>query len=175
MILPGFPTTFSHNGYDFAAVAPAGVAQIRAWLKEPHIADWWTPDADTVAAIQAGQTADKGVLCFIVSHGGRPFGYVQCYDAAADAEFWGDAPQAAGTYGFNQFIGDAEMIGFGHGINFIKAFVTELKNHADVKRIVVTPAPDNTPAVRSYTQAGFRKEKVITTANGPTLLMAIQK
>lgn len=175
MILPGFPASFSHNGYEFKSVVPGDVAQIRAWLREPHIVDWWTPNSAALAMLEKGQMGETNTLCFIVSFQGRPFGYIQCYDPAADTEFWGDNPQSAGTYGIDQFIGDVEMIGFGHGTNFIKAFVAEMKKHPDIKRIIVDPAPDNAPAIRCYSQVGFRREKAITTPDGAALLMVISK
>ena len=173
MILPGLANAFKHGGYEFTKVTPADMKQIRAWMNEPHIIDWWTPEDQEMTVMEQAEAADSNVVRYMVSYGGRPFAYIQCYDPALDNEYWGDNPQAPGTFGLDQFIGEAEMIGFGHGTNFIKAFVVELKKQPGVKRIIVDPAPDNGPAIRCYSQVGFRKEKTITTPDGPALLMTM--
>ena len=51
---------------------------------------------------------------FIVTRGDRPFAYLQCYDPTA----WPDnglGEHPAGTRGIDQFIGETDMIGRGHG------------------------------------------------------------
>ncbi len=173
MILPEFPFQFSLNGYDFKKTTPSDVPQIKIWMASPHITDWWTPDTQALSILEQGQMDETHKRCYIVSHGGRSFGFIQCYDPVGDVEYWGENPQSAGTYGLDQFVGDVEMLGFGHGTNFIKAFVAALKEQPDVKRIIVDPAPYNAPAIRSYTQVGFRRERTISTPKGTALLMSM--
>ena len=54
----------------------------------------------------------------------RPFAYLQCYNLSA----WnvGFGPQPAGTRGLDQFIGEPDMLGRGHGSAFIRAFAERL-------------------------------------------------
>jgi aminoglycoside 6'-N-acetyltransferase len=176
MILSMLPETFEQSGYHFQKLRQGDLRLIRYWLMEPHVADWWTP-AESEIRIMEKEMRDPraNVLRYIVSHGDRDFAYIQVYDPAGDEEFWGENPQGPGTFGIDQFIGDPQMIGFGHGTNFIKAFVAELKTQDEVKRIIADPAPDNVPAIRCFSQVGFRKEKEIVTPDGPALLMSITK
>lgn len=175
MILSSMPEQFEHNGYHFQKMRQSDLRQMKFWLQEPHIADWWTPDPEEIAVMEKEMRDPRAnVLRYFVSQGGREFAYIQVYDPSGD-EFWNDNPQPEGTYGIDQFIGDSQMIGFGHGTNFIKAFVAELKQQPDVKRIIADPSPDNVPAIRCFSQVGFRKEKEIVTPDGPALLMSISK
>ncbi len=62
------------------------------------------------------------------------------------------------------------MIGGGHGSGFIRQFTDDLLT-AGIPRIVTDPDPDNTRAVRAYENAGFQRERLIETPDGPALLM----
>lgn len=173
MILSGMPDAFDQNGYHFQKLRQGDLRLVRYWLMEPHVADWWTPAEEDIIVMEKEMRDPRAnVTRYIVAHGARDFAYIQVYDPAGD-EFWADNPQSPGTYGIDQFIGDSQMIGFGHGTNFLKAFVAVLKQQDDVKRIIVDPAPDNIPAIRCYGQVGFKKEKDIVTPDGPAVLMAI--
>lgn len=174
MILPDLPDTFEQNGYAFQKVRQGDIRLIRYWLMEPHVADWWTPAEEEIAIMEKEMRDPRpNVIRYIVSHKGRDFGYIQVYDPAGDPDFWEGNTQSPGTYGLDQFIGDPQMIGFGHGTNFIKAFITELKKQAPVERIIVDPEVDNAPAIKCYAQVGFRKEKEITLPTGRVLLMSM--
>lgn len=173
MILPGMKDSFDQNGYHFQKLRQSDLRVLRYWFAEPHVADWWTPgEAEINVMEQEMRDPRANVMRYIVSHGARDFAYIQVYNPADD-EFWADHPQSEGTFGIDQFIGDPQMIGFGHGTNFIKAFVAALKAQPEVKRIIVDPAPDNHPALRCYAQVGFRKERDIVTPDGPSVLMVI--
>lgn len=173
MILPGMPELFDQNGYHFQKLRQGDLRLIRYWLMEPHVADWWTPAEEDISIMEKEMRDPRAnVMRYVVSQGGRDFAYIQVYNPVGD-EFWVDNPQVAGTYGIDQFIGDPQMIGFGHGTNFIKAFVAQLRQQPEVKRVIVDPAPDNVPAIRCYSQVGFKKEKEIVTPDGPSLLMSL--
>lgn len=172
MSLPSLPDQFEEGDYEFRKVGEKEVEQIRRWLEEPHITDWWTPSEDSILAMQSIKSDPKASkACFIVSYKGGDFAYIQYYDPADDI-FWEANPQPDGTVGIDQFIGDANMLGYGHGSKFIKAFLEHLKKAEGVSRIIVDPAPDNTPAIRCFSQVGFRQERTIDTPEGPALLMS---
>jgi aminoglycoside 6'-N-acetyltransferase len=62
------------------------------------------------------------------------------------------------------------MIGRGHGSTFIRQFADGLLA-SGIPRIVTDPDPDNARAIRAYTKAGFQRERVIDTPDGPALMM----
>jgi aminoglycoside 6'-N-acetyltransferase len=42
---------------------------------------------------------------------------------------------------------------------------------AGTPRVITDPEPGNARAIRAYEKAGFRKERLVDTPNGPALLM----
>ena len=109
---------------------------------------------------------------FVVTIDGRPFAYLQCYDQTA----WPDnglGIHPSGTRGIDQFIGEGEMIGCGHGSKFIRQFVDELFQNG-TPRVLTDPSPTNGRAIRAYEKAGFTKVGVVETPDGPSLLMVRQ-
>ena len=80
-------------------------------------------------------------------------------------------PQPEGARGLDQFIGEADMLGRGHGSAFIRAFADRLLA-SGTPRVVIDPDPANKRAIRAYEKAGFRRERMVDTPDGPALLMA---
>jgi aminoglycoside 6'-N-acetyltransferase len=105
---------------------------------------------------------------FIVDLGEHPFGYIQCYALSTWNQGFGVQP--AGTRGIDQFIGVSDMIGRGHGSRFIRQFADGLLT-SGTPRVVTDPDPDNRRAVRAYEKAGFERERMVDTPDGPALLM----
>ena len=64
----------------------------------------------------------------------------------------GFGAQPLGTRGIDQFIGEPDMIGRGHGSAFIRAFIDD---PCGMARAVTDPDPANARAVRAYEKAGF--------------------
>src|SRR5262249_2160327 len=106
---------------------------------------------------------------FVVTIDGRSFAYLQCYDQRA----WPDnglGIHPAGTRGIDQFIGEPDMTGRGHGSAFIRAFILDLMR-AGTPRVLTDSDPPNARAIRAYERAGFRKDRMVDTPDGRALLM----
>ena len=154
--------------YAFRPVTAEDLPLLRRWLAQPHVAEWWD-DADGVAEIEEA-IRDPVTEPFIVLCDGRPIGYQQCYDPHAEADHpYADQPH--GTRGIDQFIGELNMIGRGHGNSFIRAFLEQLFN-GGAARAVTDPDPRNARAIRAYTKAGFAPLEERATKYGHVLLMA---
>jgi len=105
---------------------------------------------------------------FIVSVDDRPFAYIQCYALSTWNQGFG--PQPPATRGIDQFIGVPDLIGRGHGSHFIRQFADGLLR-SGTPRVVTDPDPANARAVRAYEKAGFERDRVVETPDGPALLM----
>lgn len=152
--------------YVFRPMTEADLPLVQRWLREPHVAEWWhDPEAFEFVS---GDLDHPDMAQFIVTLAGRPFAYLQCYRMGE----WhsGFGPQPAGTRGIDQFIGEADMMGQGHGSAFVKAFIDELLENG-VPRIVLDPRPTNPRAIRAYEKAGFRRDRLVETPDGEALLM----
>ena len=141
---------------------------VRRWLEAPHVKEWWG-DPDTQFALVSEDLDHPAMDQFVVAAGDRPFAYLQYYDLTA----WPDnglGVQPAGTRGIDQFIGEADMIGRGHGSTLIRSMVDKLLREG-TPRAVTDPDPANIRAVRAYEKAGFQKSRVVKTPDGCALLM----
>jgi aminoglycoside 6'-N-acetyltransferase len=153
--------------YTFHPMTADDLPLIRRWLREPHVRKWWG-DPDAQFALVAGDLDEPAMDQFIILAQDQPFGYLQCYSLTA----WntGFGPQPESTRGIDLFIGEVSMIARGHGSAFIRQFVDE-RLRRDLPRMVTDPDPLNFRAVRAYEKAGFIRDRVVETPDGPSLLM----
>jgi aminoglycoside 6'-N-acetyltransferase len=154
--------------YQFRPVSRAELPLIEQWLNRPHVREWWGDPVRGLATIEE-HIGDPAIDVFIVSCGDKPIGYVQSWDPHSEA----DHPcrdQPIGTRGIDQFIGEPEFIGLGHGSAFIRIFVERLFENG-APRVVTDPNPSNARAIRAYTKAGFQPIDRRVTISGEALLM----
>lgn len=153
--------------YAFRRVTPDDLAMIAGWLAEPHVVRWWGDPAEQLALV-SGDVTEPAMRLKIVSFEEGPFAYIQSYDPHA-FDVLTDQPK--GVLGVDQFIGVPDMVGKGHGPRFIRAYADTLFE-GGATRVVTDPDPENAVAIRAYEKAGFRREKLIETPDGPAVLMA---
>jgi aminoglycoside 6'-N-acetyltransferase len=154
--------------YQFRPMQAGDLPLIRRWLKNPHVIEWWG-DPDEQYALVSGDLDEPLMDQFIVEVNDRPFGYLQSFDVAA----WPQGAfhdQPTGTRAIDTLIGDADMIERGHGSGLIRAFGDEVLA-GGAPRIITDPDPTNGRAIRAYEKAGFRREGIVDTTDGPALLM----
>lgn len=159
---------FASGEYGFKKIGPGDFATVRRWLDSPHLADWWTPDENVLTAIQ---NDDAGYAAYIADHQGLPFAYIQAVEPGFDPVLVDQGDFPSGTIRLDQFVGDPQMIGFGHGIKVLKAFVAAMRTAPGVQKLLAVPAKDNVFAQRSFSQSGFRPEKTLDTLRGAYVLM----
>jgi aminoglycoside 6'-N-acetyltransferase len=154
-------------GYVFRPLSVSDLPMVKRWLVTPEVVRWWG-DPEEQYALVSGDLDHPDMDQFIVSLGEHSFGYIQCYALSTWNQSFGAQPPK--TRGIDQFIGEAEMIGRGHGSAFIRQFVEDMLT-SGIPRIVTDPDPDNGRAVRAYARAGFQSGRVVDTPDGPALLM----
>ena len=136
--------------YSFRPVAAAHFPLLRRWQAEPHVIEWWgPPDVEP----DEEKLADPRVAMWIVEHGGRPFAFAQDY-SPHDWLPHHFAHLPPGARGIDQYIGEPEMIGRGHGAAFVRLHCERLFA-AGAPAIGTDPHPDNRRAIRAYEKAGF--------------------
>jgi aminoglycoside 6'-N-acetyltransferase len=62
------------------------------------------------------------------------------------------------------------MLGHGHGSSFVRGFAGNLLA-SGTPRVVTDPDPANPRAIRAYEKAGFCRDRIVETPDGPALLM----
>jgi aminoglycoside 6'-N-acetyltransferase len=156
--------------YGFRPVTRADLPLLAGWLAEPHVAKWW--DDDPAAALQRIEEHIDSISVepFIVELDGKPIGYIQSYDPHLEAAHpYQDQP--TGTLGIDQFIGEPQLIGKGHGTRLIEAFVEQLFDEGAI-RVIIDPDPANAVAIRAYEKAGFERFDTRHSEYGPALMLA---
>ena len=108
----------------------------------------------------------------MVSLAGRPFAYMQDYTVHG----WKDHPffqLPNGSRAIDQFIGEPDMIGKGHGSAFIaERLKTLFEEGAPI--VATDPHPENARAVAAYKKAGFVEFGApLETRWGPLLPMKV--
>ena len=153
--------------YAFQPMTTADLPLVRHWLSSSHVRQWWGDPSEQYGLV-SGDLDEPAMDQFIFSTAGSPFAYLQCYDLTA----WnsGFGPQPLGTRGIDLFIGEPDMIERGHGSALIRCFVDD-RLQKGAPRIVTDPDPANGRAVRAYQKAGFEKDRMVDTPDGPALLM----
>jgi aminoglycoside 6'-N-acetyltransferase len=153
--------------YAFRPMSAGDLPTIKRWLETPHVRKWWHDPAEQFELV-SGDLGHPDMAQFIVAVDGREFAYLQCYKLSA----WncGFGLQPDGSRGLDQFIGEAGMVGRGHGSAFVGAFAGQLLANG-TPRVVTDPDPANAPAIRAYEKAGFRRERLVETPDGTALLM----
>lgn len=125
------------------------VPLLLSWQAHPHVRKWWDQDAPYDEA----DLADTRVTHWIVSHGDRPFAFMQDYTVHG----WEDhhfAHLPPGSRGIDQYIGHPDMIGRGHGSAFIGLRMQAL--FAEGAPVIATdPHPKNGRALAVYQKLGF--------------------
>lgn len=119
------------------------------WQSHPHVSAWWDSDEP----FDEEELSDPRVSRWIVSLEDRPFAYMQDYSVHSwDGHHFMHLP--TGSRGIDQYIGEPNMIGKGHGTAFIATRIKQLFA-AGTPVVATDPHPDNTRAISAYARLGF--------------------
>ena len=154
--------------YTFRPAGAHDLPMLERWLRTAEVVRWWG-DPHEQAALLREDLNDQRMVMRIVALAGRPFAYAQDYDVQAwpQPHFAGLRP---GARAIDSFIGEADMMGKGHGSSYLKLLAQQLR--ADGAPVVaIDPAVENLCARRAYAKARFRGEAVVDTGEGPAVLM----
>ena len=158
--------------FEFRRLTPADLPRLHAWLNRPHVAEWWGgPIAFTKLIVDYQEhMVSSEVFGYIVYRDGVPMAYAQCYHAAGvDEAWWPDEP--AGTWGIDQALAHGEELGRGIGTRMVKAFGDFVFAKHGATGLITDPSPDNPRAIRCYEKAGFTRDNLVQTPDGPAILL----
>ena len=155
------------SAYHFRRLALSDLPMVRGWRQHPHVIQWWGPPE---VEDPEEMLAQPDVRMWIVEMGGRPIAYAQDYDPHA----WPGHPFAhlpGGSRGIDQYIGEPDLIGQGHGSAFVRQHCEALFAEG-APAIGTDPHPDNRRARRAYRKAGFKPvSEPVDTLWGRAILM----
>ena len=154
--------------YGFRPFTADDLPLARRWLETPHCREWWGGPDEEEAGLR-DDLNDPRMDQWIATLDGRPFGYIQDYDPLAwGGHHFGFLP--AGARGIDQFIGEPEMLGRGHGSAMVRLHTDALFARG-APAVGIDPDPANARAIRAYEKAGFVRVGEQDTEWGYCLLM----
>ena len=153
------------GGYTFRPAGVHDLPLLERWLRTAEVVRWWG-DPQEQAALLREDLDDPRMVMRIVSLAGRPFAYAQDYDVHRwpQAHF-ADLP--AGSRAIDSFIGEPDMLGRGHGSNYLRLLAAQLRVES-VPVVAIDPDAHNLPerirmarleALRSWEKANDGEER----------------
>jgi aminoglycoside 6'-N-acetyltransferase len=153
----------------FRSITKRDLALIAKWAEQPHWLEWWGEAEKSLDGIKAAMD-DDATEPMLALLNDRPIAYVQTYDPHMEDDHpYQDQPY--GTLGIDLTLGDATMLGQGHGPAILEA-LTALLFEEGAPRLIIDPDPQNSRAIRAYEKAGFAAFDRRTSVYGPALMMA---
>jgi len=126
------------------------------WLTDPRVLEFYEgrDNAFPLERIQEKYSPrvlrlDDVVACLMML-AGSPIGYLQYY------------PDAPGTFGIDQFIGEPRLWNQGIGTRTISRFLAYLFRAQGASKVITDPRIDNPRAIRCYEKCGFRKVHILS-------------
>jgi RimJ/RimL family protein N-acetyltransferase len=166
--------SFQSPSFSFKPVQETDLPLLRSWLLLPHVAEWWGV-AESIDDLRADYVthADEpnATRAFIAYLGSRAIGFIQAYVVLGSGGGWWEQETDPGARGTDQFLADQALLGKGIGQAMIRTFVAQLFTDPAVTFIQTDPDPSNQRAVRCYARSGFQEVGIVSTPDGPALLM----
>lgn len=159
----------------------ADLPMLHTWLNRPHIVRWWGGEAqrpslaDVLAKYRPRVLAQDGVTPYIAMWGDQPIGYAQSYVALGSGDGWWEDETDPGVRGIDQSLADPDQLGRGLGTQLVRALLAQLFADPAVTAVQTDPAPDNARAIRCYEKAGFLRQGLVTTPDGPALYLRVDR
>lgn len=153
------------------------LVMLHEWLNRPHIVEWWGGEAERPTLEEVLEhyrprvLAEESVTMYIAMQASEPIGFAQSYIALGSGDGWWEDETDPGVRGIDQSLANPEQLNQGLGTNLVRALVALLFADPSVTKIQTDPAPHNHRAIRCYEKAGFVRQRVITTPDGPAVYM----
>ena len=135
---------------------------MRRWLLEPHVRFWWDEGAHDPypdGQLEVYRKAIRGVDPtdhHLVLLDGRPIGLIQSYRIGDHPAYDRALSLAEAAIGVDIFIGEAALIGKGHGPVILRRYLLDVAfPRFELDVCVIGPSVPNVAAIRAYEKAGF--------------------
>ena len=94
---------------------------------------------------------------YVIRLDADPIGVLQSYRIDDHPEYSAQLALGRPAIGIDLFIGEAALVGHGHGPALIRAFLRDVAfARYGIDRCVIGPTLSNVAAIRAYEKAGFR-------------------
>lgn len=153
------------------------LVMLHDWLNRPHIVEWWGGEEERPSLSEVLEhyrprvLGEEPVTMYIAMLASEPIGFAQSYTALGCGDGWWEEETDPGVRGIDQSLAHPTQLNQGLGTRLVRALVERLFADPAVTKIQTDPAPANLRAIRCYEKAGFVKERIISTPDGPAVYM----
>jgi len=153
------------------------LVMLHEWLNRPHIVEWWGGEeerpslAEVLEHYRPRVLGEEPVTMYIAMLASEPIGFAQSYTALGCGDGWWEEETDPGVRGIDQSLANPAQLNQGLGTRLVRALVERLFADPAVTKIQTDPAPANLRAIRCYEKAGFVKERIVSTPDGPAVYM----
>jgi AacA4 family aminoglycoside N(6')-acetyltransferase len=153
------------------------LVMLHEWLNRPHIVEWWGGEEERPSLSEVLEhyrprvLGEEPVSMYIAMLASEPIGFAQSYTALGCGDGWWEEETDPGVRGIDQSLANPAQLNQGLGTRLVRALVERLFADPAVTKIQTDPAPANLRAIRCYEKAGFVKERIISTPDGPAVYM----
>lgn len=150
---------------------------LHEWLNRPHIVEWWGGEEErpsleeVIEHYRPRVLGEAPVIMYVAMQASEPIGFAQSYTALGCGDGWWEDETDPGVRGIDQSLANPMQLSQGLGTKLVRALVERLFEDRQVTKIQTDPAPNNHRAIRCYEKAGFVRERVVTTPDGPAVYM----
>ena len=144
----------------FRAMTRADFPDVVRWQAQPHVARWWSDEAQDVAGAEAhyGPALDgtDPTRMWVVLADDRPVGMVQDYRIGDHPE-WALLTARPDAVGIDYLVGEPDLVGTGFGTAMLRAFLTSVvaPGYPDAHEVFAAPDHRNTASLRVLDKLGF--------------------
>jgi aminoglycoside 6'-N-acetyltransferase len=154
--------------YTFTPVTQSDLPLLEAWLHTPELVAWWGDPLEQAQLLRTDINEPR-MRMELVLFKGRAFAYAQSYEVHAWPQPHLEHLQA-GSRAIDTFIGDARMIGRGHGSAYLRILALQMLAEG-APMVAIDPTAANLRAIRAYARAGFRIDSQFVSDEGAGVLM----
>ena len=156
---------------------------LHRWLNDPVVVEWWEGEDVSWPAVVAnyGSGNEEPVEHWLALLDEVPFGWLQCYTAAYEADdeayYWAPHLHLGTTAGIDYLVGEPSARGRGLGAAMIRAFSRDvvLARHPEWERVAAGPFEANVASWKALEKAGFTRRAVLDDEEGTCVLMVLER
>jgi aminoglycoside 6'-N-acetyltransferase len=153
----------------------ADLALVEGWLRQPHVARWWTEDPqEELVGYRRCISGEDPTFALVVMVDGRAVGWCQWYR-------WAAYPEAAQygavvrDIGIDYAIGEPDHIGRGVGTAMIAALLAEIRDREPGAAALVSVDRENAASRRILEKNGFDLVELRAIASEPEDVSALYR
>jgi len=127
------------------------------WLQKLHVRAFWDDGDRTLDQVRVHYFTPRSVEQYLIIQNQQTIGYIQATPIQGNHELAKFCMKDEETFGIDLFIGEADHIGKGQGIDLLNDFIKYLKErHYQLQAVLFYPSENNPRAIHLFVKLGAK-------------------